>query len=341
MTHPALPRGQAGIGLVELMIAMTLGLLVVSVGFQIFLSSKRTFDVQASLIQRQEATRFAMNLVGRDLLTAGYRGCLRDLGVVRNTLNDADTFPYDFAVHVEGFDAQGGIWAPALPAAISGVTPGTDVLTVRTIQDTGAFITQSMPTSSAALKTTDGLSPAPVAVGDIALVSDCGGAAIFQVTQYTIANGSIVHNTGSGEIPGNATQDLGRRFEAGAQLFTLRTTSYYVADSTSGDGTALFRRNGTGPAEELADGVENLQLEYGEDTDGDGVPNVWRTAGAVARWDRITAVRVALLVASVRGRMSDTDQRQFDLLGETVGPFDDGRLRRELTTTLALRNRLP
>lgn len=333
-------RVDSGFGLVELMVAMALGLLVVSVGFQVFLSSKRTFDVQASLIARQEATRFAMNLLGRDLLSTGYRGCLRDIGVVRNTLNDADTFLYDFAVHVEGFDALGAAWSPGLPAAVPGVASGTDVLTVRAVNDTGAVISQSMPTQSADLKTTAGLDPPPVVNGDIALVSDCGGAAVFQVTQYTAANGNIVHNTGVG-TPGNATQNLGRRFQEGSQLFTLRTTSYYIADSASGDGRALWRRIGTRPAEELAEGVENMQFVYGEDTDGDGVPDAWRAAGAVARWDRVTAVRVALLVASIRGRLSDGDGREFDLLGQTVGPFDDGRLRRALTTTLALRNRLP
>src|SRR5690606_2559993 len=121
--------------------------------------------------------------------------------------NNPDTFLYDFAVHVEGFDAQAGNWTPALPAAIAGVSPGTDVLTVRTVDDTGVFITQAMPTSSAALKTNDDMSPPPLTIGDIALVSNCGGAAVFQVTQYTVANGNIVHNAGIG-IPGNATQDL-------------------------------------------------------------------------------------------------------------------------------------
>lgn len=344
MNARAGPKIQLGMGLTELMVAMALGLMLIGVLFQVYLGSKRTFDLQTSLGARQETARFALHLLTRDLQMAGYRGCLRDAGTVRNTLNDAGSFLYDFGMHIEGFDAQAGAWSPALPASIGGVTSGTDVLTVRTVDDPGVFITMSMPVSSADLKTNDDINPAPLAIGDIALVTDCGGAAIFQVTNYTVANGNIVHNAGTGgglPDPGNATKDLGRRFPEGSQVFTLRTTTYYIANSGSGTGPALWRRVGNQPAQELAEGVERMQVLYGEDTDADRVPNAYRRADQVTSWEDVTSVRVALLVASVRGRLAESDDRSFDLLGVSAGPFSDGRLRRVLTTTIALRNRLP
>src|SRR5690606_22083074 len=94
-------------------------------------------------------------------------------------------------------------------------------------------------------------------------------------------------------------------------------------------------------AQELAEGVENLQLLYGEDLDGDASPDDFRNASAVTSWDNVVALRVALLVASLRGRLAESDPRTFALLDETVGPFNDGRLRRVVTTTIALRNRVP
>lgn len=344
MTRRARIARQAGAGLTEIMIAMVLGLLLVGLVLQVYLGSRRSSEIQSSLISRQESARFAMYLLTRDAQMAGYRGCLRDTGTVRNTLNNPGNFLYNFGRHVEGFDAQGGGWSPALPASIAGVIAGTDVLTLRTVDDPGVFITQEMPSTSADLKTNDNLSPPPLATGDIVLITDCGGAAIFQITNYTVANGNIVHNQGAGgglPTPGNATKDLGRRFPVGSQIFTLRTTSYYVAASANGTGPALWRRTGTQPAQELAEGVENMQVLYGEDTDGDRVPNVYRTANAVTDWDRVTSVRIALLVASIRGRLVEGDERTFDLLGQSVGPFSDGRLRRVLTTTIAIRNRQP
>jgi type IV pilus assembly protein PilW len=86
--------------------------------------------------------------------------------------------------------------------------------------------------------------------------------------------------------------------------------------------------------------VENLQVLYGEDSDADQVADNWRTAGAVADWSNVVALRVALLVAGVRDRVTDADPRQFVLLDQTAGPFNDGRIRRVLNFTVALRNHL-
>lgn len=335
---------QQGAGLVELMIGLTLGLLLIAGVFQVYLGTKRNYELQESLVARQATARFTLALLAADLQMAGYRGCLRDVGVLRNTLNNPDDFLYDFGRPVEGFAAQGSGWSPALPPSLTGVRTGTDVLTVRAADDTGVFITQTMPTPSAVLKVNDNLSPAPLAIGDIALVTDCGGAAVFQVTNFTVANGNIVHNAGVGgglPVPGNATQNLGRRFVEGSQLFRLRTTSYYVGEGSSGNGPALWRRIGTGPAQELAEGVENLELRYGEDLDGDGVPDAWRRADQVGDWDRVTALRLALLVAGTGRQVADADSRTFTLIDRVVGPFDDGRVRQVLTTTVSLRNRLP
>ena len=65
----------------------------------------------------------------------------------------------------------------------------------------------------------------------------------------------------------------------------------------------------------------------------------------------MVSVQVALLVAGVTeivpgsdpptfARIAESDPRTFTLLDEDVGPFDDGRLRRVVTFTIALRNRV-
>jgi type IV pilus assembly protein PilW len=78
------------------------------------------------------------------------------------------------------------------------------------------------------------------------------------------------------------------------------------------------------------------------DTDGNQTADEYRTANNVsaADWANVVSLQVAMLVAGVRDRVSEADPRTFDLLGEVVGPFDDGRLRRVVTFTVALRNRL-
>lgn len=358
-------RRQAGISLIEVMIAMVIGLLLLAGIYRIFLSTSRTAQTTQALGDRQEAIRYVSARLAQDVRMAGFRGCLSDIGEVRNTLNpDPSTsggartafshgdFRYRYERYVEGFDASAGSWAPALPSGAPTPRAGTDVLTVRGPIDTEVFTVRDMATTSADLNINP-ISPLPLSAGMVAMVSDCGGAAIFQISASSIGTvalsgggtgsvGNLAHATGSG-TPGNWSQDLGREFGAGAQLFRMGVVSFYIADSAQGSGPALWRRV-DGDSREIAAGVDNLQVLYGEDSDGDDVADIYRRADQfadTAAWRRVVAVRVALLFSGTRDRVGLADARRFDLLGVSVGPFGDGRLRRAVTLTLALRNRLP
>lgn len=340
MFNPSQSSGlqqQRGVGLVEIMISLVLGLLVTGAIVQIYLTTKRQNDMQTSLTGRQESGRFAAQIIQRDAQMAGYRGCLRDVNSVVNTLNTPTNFLYRFDRHVEGFENGAG-----LPGSIANVVANTDVLTLRTVDDPGIFTTATLANGSADPVTAVNLNPAPFAVNDIALITDCGGAAIFQVTGFTAPTGTIVHNTG-GTAPGNSTKNLNRRFGAGSQVFAIRTTTYYIRNSANGTGPALWRRSGGIAApQELAEGVENMQLLFGLDTDANQTADEYRTANNIPanQWRNVVSVQVALLVAGVADRIAEADPRTFTLLGEDVGPFDDGRLRRVVTFTVALRNRV-
>lgn len=339
-------RAEGGASLIEIMIALVLGLMLTAGLFQIYLSSKQSYRMQDALSRRQENLRYATLLLTRDLRMAGYRGCLKDTGQVKNTLNTPTDFLYNFGLHVQGFEASGASsWTPALHASLAPVVAETDVLTLRSTSGPGVYIAQSMPSTSADLKVQDNLSPAPFAAagGDIVLITDCGGAAVFQITQYTVASGNIVHNAGlSSPSPGNATKDLGRRFDIGSELLVLNTVSYFIRNSANGTGPALWRRIGLRNAEELVEGIENMQVQYGEDTDADAVPDAYRIASSVVNWRNVNTVRVAMLAVGLgESQTSLTDTRQYTLLDRTVGPFNDKRLRRVVTVTISLRNRLP
>lgn len=335
-------RRQQGLSLIEIMIALVLGSLVVAAITQVFLASRQSARTLDALTVRQENSRYATYLMSRDLRMAGYRGCLRDLGTVRNTLNGPNDFLARFQRGVEGFRGTGAGWAPALPGVITDAVNDSDVLVVRGILGDGVPIRQSMPQQSADLKVTDALNPPPFANGDIVLVADCGGAAIFQITNYTVANGNIVHNAGQGgglPVPGNATKDLGRRYPVGALVYPISTVSYYVAVV---DGQrVLMRRRGAAPADVIAEGVEALRVQYGEDDDGDFAPDGWWNADEVNDWNRVTSVRLALLTASPDGAGGVLDDRRFALFDTDYGPYNDRRLRRVVDLTVSLRNRLP
>jgi hypothetical protein len=90
---------------------------------------------------------------------------------------------------------------------------------------------------------------------------------------------------------------------------------------------------------ELADGVEDLQILYGEDTSGSVYADIYVSADAVTDWSGIRSVRVSFLLRSEDNITSES--RPFIFNGEDANTENDKRLRMVFTTTIALRNRLP
>lgn len=89
----------------------------------------------------------------------------------------------------------------------------------------------------------------------------------------------------------------------------------------------------------MAEGIENMQILYGEDTDNDGTANVYVSANRVVDWKTIVAVRVALL-ASTMTSVGSNDSKMHSLLNTpTIGPLNDNVLRRVFTRTILLRNK--
>jgi type IV pilus assembly protein PilW len=93
----------------------------------------------------------------------------------------------------------------------------------------------------------------------------------------------------------------------------------------------------------VAEGVENLQLEYGLDTNVDGVPDVFVTADGVDGtapnlWQNVVAVRLHVLTRSTQPTPGYTDVRTYQLGSVAVTPPADGNKRTLMTTTVRLHN---
>jgi hypothetical protein len=87
----------------------------------------------------------------------------------------------------------------------------------------------------------------------------------------------------------------------------------------------------------LVDGVEGMQILFGEDTDADGVANQYVTAPA--DMTNIVAVRIAMRFHGEQSVRAETDTNKYVLLdASSLGPYNDRLIRRETTLTIALRN---
>ena len=412
----ATQSGQRGVSLIELMIALTIGTLLVLGLVQVFSASRTAYQLSTGLARAQENGRFAMDMLQRDLRVAGHMGCVNDQArflpenitpsrpaLVSTFLTAADQFNSNFEAvdsyalrldrMVEGFDAKdtasgqtlalpavptaaidGGSWTPALPAAIHGelTSPvaGSDVLVLRHFAPAGAQVTSFTAGAPATIqfdishlpRLTEGVT-SPHLLG----ISDCMTAAVFEAGG-TLSSGTITVATGG--VSKRSLTD--QPFVTGqAMLYRAESLVYYVGINQQGTPSlyrARFGLDGAGALtsinEELVEGIESLQLQYGLDSEIGAAArptgNIGRshvasasifpagTAEANANvWRRVGIVQVGLVARSAeraaavqRNTAGDAGVAPLSIVGVRMTPPNDGFYRTVYEDSVALRNRL-
>lgn len=353
-------RKQNGLTLIELMIAMVIGLLLLGGTISMFISNKRVYKEQENMGRLQENARFALGLLMHDIRMAGYTGCNDQIGNVDNHVNGATGANLlDFSNAVEGSESAAN-WQPSGSTDVTAsMKSGTDGISVRYLEDTGLEIEPPyMVTTASALhaSTDNGL-----VEGEIVGVADCDSADVFQISNSNPSgSGTVDHNTGTGS-PGNATKDLQKKYLGDATIVRFVARRYFIGTGAWG-GPSLFRNHyaqdkddsdGDGDtteviqhSQELIEGVENMQILYGMDTTGDRVADTYLKASNVTSWPNVVSVRLALLMRTIeRNTQIDPDTAVHSMLGgsggggATVGPVNDYHRRRVFTTTIQIRNR--
>jgi type IV pilus assembly protein PilW len=264
-----------------------------------------------------------------------------------NTLNNNSAFNWNFSQDIYGFEASEATWSPSLSTEISslGIISGTDVITVRTIDSEGISVTgqpSNQPNCTGSVDSTADLKVTNnnfLNDGDIVLVTNCEHAAVFQITNFN-SQINVVHNTGGTLIPGNSTKNLGGCL-IGGEMMHISTKTYFIRTGASGR-PALWRRVATNNAEELVEGVENMQITYGVDSDNDRNADQYNTADQVNtanNWPNVVSIRISLLLQSMDDQIATTKQT-YEYENETK-TASDYRLRQVYNTLISVRNRLP
>ena len=351
-------HSQKGISLVELMISITIGLILMTGVVQLFLSSRTTFSTQQALARVQESGRLAMEFLSEDIRMAGYMGCMSRNMNFTNTLNNASELDYNFEIGVEGQDN----YSAAVAGYPADIVAGTDVLVVRGANGNGVDVTQNNNGAQLFIEDTgvevscaDGLdSYSGLCEHDILVVSDCSKARVFQATEMQLTGGggvaeiNIKHSGDNTANPGNAEASWGgqsdpdENFGTDSEIIKMNTLIYYIAPGTSNQ-PSLFQRTNGGTPLELLEGVEDMQLTYGRDTSGDGIPESYVDASALtspAAWEEVSSVRVQLLVQSTEDNLLQEEQ-PYTFNNVTNNAPGDRRLRQVFISTIGIRSRLP
>lgn len=343
-----------GLTIVELMVSLAISAVLLLGVSTVYVGSRQSYKVQDQFAMIQENARYAHHLVTREVRQAGYQGCARLEYLTPNVISDASSLPggtidFDSNNFIKGHgDADGdGNLLPPLPTTPTH-TPlaGTDGVTVRKASACGATLTGVMTVANANVQL---MNNCGFEQGDVVMITDCESADIFTITNVPGGKGNsttLAHANGS-----NIGNRLSKNYLDDAQVMKFEQITYFIANNDDGI-PSLFEsawvNNGggvTSEERELVDNVEDMHILYGVDNSGENYSaDRFMTAEEVEAlgadaWGRVTSAKIALLMRSDQevGRA----EKKFTFDGETVTTPGDKRYRREITTTINIRNRTP
>lgn len=355
------PRALAeGLSLIELMIAMVLGLIVAAAAGGTFLANKRVYAASETLNRVQEGGRVSFELMSRDIRESGGSPCGTESTTVNLLNNGTSTWWSSFADGLHGYDAGEPAAGTTTGSGDGQRVAGTDAIDLYSANASGDYVIVNHGTPSATLQVTsiNGLK-----AGEIVIACNAAYTLVFQITGF---NGKGLNHNGGAGSPGNCGQEFqykrpekcagasnpygycfskatsancdptkstGKDSNMPAVVAKVGASRWYIGNNARGS-RSLYRafvidKTGTGAPsvdvlEEIAEGVTDMQVEYRISGSTNFVP-----ATGVVDWKRVLAVRVTLVSQGVDGALT----------GQYVEGTDGEALSREFTHVVALRNR--
>ncbi|NKB34276.1 MAG: pilus assembly protein PilW [Pseudomonadales bacterium] len=324
MTKSLHIKNQVGLSLIELLIAMVLGLTLATGVIQIYVGSSTTERDQDARLRMQENGRFAMNFLSNEIRMAGYLGCLGSIegNVANNLLTDADGADDDFQPEfgVQGWEAGGtdpgtvnnsqnnvavvgtfgnGEWttsdpdpgAPDFVIPDVNATPNSDILRLWGTQGNPGAVLSVVNNAPGTADVITADSAVGIQEDEFLIISDCEQVDVVQAC--TVVNAGLVATITLDATcaPGNAVATSVITSAVPAEVIRLQGTLFYVGkrDDTATNSPSLFMAtlddDGTLAApQEVIEGVESMQLLYGVNVDQD----VRATVDAYLTADNVT-----------------------------------------------------
>lgn len=318
----ALPRN-AGITLVELMVALAIGSFLIIGAVQVYTQSRQAYVINESIARVQETAQFAMDTIEADLRMASNWG------------------------KTSRSDAIEGRWLADDPDPLGLLTAPTSDCGADWVLDLERPVTGSNnayglgcapPGSTAAQPNSDTVTVRRATVDPTAPV-----AGRLQI-QTTRIQGQLFEGA---DIPSSFDPD-----PTVSETHDLLVNSYYVATTSNLiAGVPTLRRKTLTAAgiqdQEVAPGVENLQVQFGVDVDRDNTVDRYVNPGdpildpdeaAFIPAARVMTARIWLVVRSVDREVGISDNRTYQPGDVNLGVPNDDFRRLQVSKTILLRN---
>ena len=281
-----------GLTLVELMVAMAIGLVIITAVSAMFISStasRSEVELSADVI---ENGRYGLDRLSRDLSQAGFYGTL--VVPTGSTVNLCSTDP--------------AVWADSLTMVAVGLNNAqADPACLSRKAGTDAIFVQRASTCT----TTDsGTGCAEDANNAYLQVSECGTE--YSVAPFVVARGndaSFVLQTKACDGTKAPKRKLIRRI----YYISVSDVLSYV-DITTGGALAPVA---------VVENIEQMQIEYAVDSDGDGTPDSF--SPTPADWSQVVGARVWLLARSSSTSANTSSALTFQMSDTTVDVPAAGR----------------
>lgn len=297
-----------GFSLIELMVSMVIGMFLIAGVFSVYLNGRSSQAVVNDQLELLENARFALDTISYDLRHAGLWGRINE---------------YDSGLGNVSSDLVGNVAGECVP----GSWVGNFSVPVGAFNDTN---------------------PYPGCVVDYA------SGDVLEV-RYTLGSPVADANLQPDMIYVNSDVNQAEFFvgntspavSTDAQNFQVVTNLYYISDFSNqpGDGIPALHRLSLEPGPEVVDrvllsGIENLQVQYGLDTDDDGLVNIYMDPNAVAPtdWINVRTMQVTVVVRSLRNDPSLDTSFTANINGTPVDYVADGFRRYAISTVVKLRN---
>ena len=314
-------RVQEGLTMVELMVALAIGSFLMIGAIQIYNQSRHAFVINESIARVQETAQFAMDTIEADLRMASNWGrTSRGLSIEGRSLQGSpnpkvlavpldcgEDWSIELGTPVDGFNNNWGLTC----AARNGAQLNSDTLTVRRAS----------------------VNPAPLQAGRLQI-------------QTTRVQGEIMDD---GAVPPTFSP-------VDSETHNLLVSSYYVDNNSDlVPGVPTLRRKVLGVQgansavidQEVAPGVENLQVQFGIDVNGDNTVDRYVNPGnqiydpdapGYIAGARVLTARVWLVVRGVSVETGIRDQTIYAPGDVNLGAINDNFRRMQVSKTILLRN---
>jgi type IV pilus assembly protein PilW len=313
------------------MVALTIGSFLTVGAVQIYNQSRQAFVINESIARVQEAAHFAMDTLEADLrMSSNWGRTSRALSIEGRSLVDeinpmalaipmpncGDDWAFNLALPIDGTD---NVYTLPCPAS-GGDRPDSDVITVRrasvdsTVPEAGRIQVHTNRVHGRLFD--DGMVPASF----LPITTHAITGELSSATHDLVVNSYYVSRT-STLVPGVPT--LRRK------TLTVRNGAPYIED------------------QEVAPGVENLQVQLGIDLNEDNTVDRYVNPGddvydpATPGYNpgaRILTARVWLLVRALHPELGLRDEKPYAPGNADLGQINDGFRRLQISKTILLRN---